>query len=897
MLLLEHIINQELEDRKEGRGRRLSFFLVDKVALAFQQHAVIECNLPHSCAVFSGESTAYEWSKNFWAEELAKHEIIVCTAEILRKLLHHALITIDQINLLIFDEAHHTKKNHPYARIIKDFYIEGKSDGLRLPRIFGMTASPVDALHIDVRKAATELEALLDGRIATTADPNALGRAVSKPKKEVMSRYSPLGRPIDTRLTAQLKPLLSNNKNFSRQFGFAETASRELGAWFVDRMWTLVLDDQEKSLKLEVKTERHFTKEMASEKVVEKRKFDVQAARRLVGQHERAQPEDVHVSSKVRLLVDLLRKHFQDRNIRCIIFVEKRWTAKLMADYFTNFETTIPGLKVGYLMGANMMDGSSDTSFREQIKTIINFKKGTINCIFATSVAEEGLDIPDCNLIIRFDLCRTMIQYIQSRGRARQAESTYVHIVEEGNQEHARAVFQNSANEALLRKFCNTLPKDRLLKGSGSELDMDYFLDKEKKLPTHIVKTTGAKLSYHNSLGLLQDFVNSLRNQDDFVEGMGLVADFSTASVQGGFLCEITMPAASPVSNARGNIHSTKQVAKCSAAFEACRKLIKGKYLDDNLRSRFAEKRRSIFASAHLAVSSKKRKEYDMRLKPLLWSKLGKPEMLWAMVLTLTQPEKLGRPSRPLLILTRTQLPRIKPLPLFFGSAESGMTSDMFPICLDIPIVSTEEDSQLFACYTLRLFNDLFNKRYAISPEDMCYFFLPVKEAHGFPFSGQSDPRQVIDWELLRHVRNADGEVYTGNEPDDFFKDKYVVDPYDGSRRFWLRGVRRDMKCLDPVPADVEIQPTFRAWKNNEVAHNILNWSVAAWKKTRAARTDVLDENQPVVKGMIASLRRDFLADLREDRKDKVCYFVLKPMKISSVSSNASHLEPTARWS
>jgi endoribonuclease Dicer len=65
---------------------------------------------------------------------------------------------MEQINLLIFDEAHHTKKNHVYARyillslfvvctdkkyrIIRDSYLQVEPS--KQPRIFGMTASPVD---------------------------------------------------------------------------------------------------------------------------------------------------------------------------------------------------------------------------------------------------------------------------------------------------------------------------------------------------------------------------------------------------------------------------------------------------------------------------------------------------------------------------------------------------------------------------------------------------------------------------------------------------------------------------------------------------------------------------------------------------------------------------------
>merc|ERR1712066_83092 len=44
----------------------------------------------------------------------------------------------------------------------------------------------------------------------------------------------------------------------------------------------------------------------------------------------------------------------------------------------------------------------------------------------ATSVAEEGIDIQACSLVVRLDPPSTVIQMIQSRGRARYPGSQYV---------------------------------------------------------------------------------------------------------------------------------------------------------------------------------------------------------------------------------------------------------------------------------------------------------------------------------------------------------------------------------------------------------------------------------------------------------------------------------------
>ena len=61
-----------------------------------------------------------------------------------------------------------------------------------------------------------------------------------------------------------------------------------------------------------------------------------------------------------------------------------------------------------------------------QVEILKRFKAGELNALVATAVAEEGLDITHCSLIVRWTLPATTRQFIQSRGRARAPGSSMV---------------------------------------------------------------------------------------------------------------------------------------------------------------------------------------------------------------------------------------------------------------------------------------------------------------------------------------------------------------------------------------------------------------------------------------------------------------------------------------
>lgn len=502
VLLLRHMLDKELEDRAAGKEPKIAFFLVPSVALVFQQYTVLGCNLDHKIGRMmggSGRSETNSMDRAAWTKHIEKDMVVVCTPEILNQALSHSFIRMDQINLLIFDEAHHAKGNHPYAVIIQQFYRPARSS-LR-PRIFGMTASPVDARE-DVHLAAMGLEDMLQSRIATTP----ISEQFRSQAKEHIMYYSRLEIAFETPLFQRLHEKFGHMNMFQRLFTTSKEASRDLGRWASDKYWDFALGD-ESARKAENKLSGEFNSRRQEENV-EKMDADIkliQEAAKIVAGHYFGSPEPIlrDVSSKVIKLHEILAAHYErPTNNRCIVFVERRAHARLLSLIFQSIGG--PNLKVGLLTGLGSSLGEMNDSFRLQVMTMKKFREGDLNCLFATSVAEEGIDIPDCNLVIRFDLCKTMIQFVQSKGRARHVNSKYIELMEENNYLHRGTVTSVRDDAVTMRTWCTRLP-DRVLRGNDGDYDPSKNLGEAFRDPV-----TGAKLTYANSLVILSLFSSSL---------------------------------------------------------------------------------------------------------------------------------------------------------------------------------------------------------------------------------------------------------------------------------------------------------------------------------------------------------------------------------------------------
>lgn len=200
------------------------------------------------------------------------------------------------------------------------------------------------------------------------------------------------------------------------------------GPWCADFLWKYIL--REKMVTRLIQLEEVQLDREGDPNLQTKLERDIELikqAEQFAAAHDLEEPNmDTDVTPKVRALYHYLVHLFEfDAGVRCIVFVDRRTSAQALAGLFSMLE--IPNMRVCSITGRGRTSQANydrSASLKEQMLAVHKFRRGVYNCLFATSVAEEGLDIPDCNVIVRFDLYNTMIQYVQSRGRARHVNST-----------------------------------------------------------------------------------------------------------------------------------------------------------------------------------------------------------------------------------------------------------------------------------------------------------------------------------------------------------------------------------------------------------------------------------------------------------------------------------------
>ncbi|VDO98315.1 unnamed protein product [Soboliphyme baturini] len=343
---------------KEG-GKR-TFFLVDKVALVKQQADQIRKHTNLVVGEFHGRMNVDFWDKAAWSKHLENNQVLVMTAQIFLDLLSHAYLTLNRVNLMVFDECHHVNKSHPY-RLIMDLYRE-YDEGDR-PRILGLTASVVNVkgnaatLQTSINRLQTLMHSTVCRYFATPFDgAERVFRILSSAERFFAQCH------VCSTIIAVIRRMLKA----------CQTVLQTLGAWSA---W-IILHAYEQRLsgylsRVLTNDEKLLVRcTMTSFRLVS-RWITLQ-----IGNLNDAQSFRRSLPHRVDRLFERMLKQMQ----------------RLMPERFKFLKAEF---LVGFCRNSHSTDMDAEMRFRQE---------------------EEGIDVRQCNFVVRFDIPRNFRSFIQSKG-------------------------------------------------------------------------------------------------------------------------------------------------------------------------------------------------------------------------------------------------------------------------------------------------------------------------------------------------------------------------------------------------------------------------------------------------------------------------------------------------
>lgn len=119
-----------------------------------------------------------------------------------------------------------------------------------------------------------------------------------------------------------------------------------------------------------------------------------------------------------------------------IIFCDSKFIAKALFSLFCEMSKHDPELvflNVQYTIDKTadpvLEPKEAENEHRKQEDVLKRFRMHDCNLLIGTSVLEEGIELPKCNLVVRWDPPKTYRSYVQCKGRARALQAYHIILV------------------------------------------------------------------------------------------------------------------------------------------------------------------------------------------------------------------------------------------------------------------------------------------------------------------------------------------------------------------------------------------------------------------------------------------------------------------------------------
>ena len=453
-LLIAYYLNRHT--KKSGKIITKCIFLTSTKPLVIKRTAILKekLTIPEHINFIIGTIPNEKRTKLF-----QKATILVMTPHVLYNDLINGLYDLRNVSLIVFDECHRATGDYAYVKIPK-LYFSQKSDG----RLLGITTS--------LGNKTTAEKVYKNLRITAIEGKTTYNKELShyRPLKKVDWRIIPLPRLFQDIRTVLENQLYAFVESLNKKTTQLPDDPRKVS---IKQLVELQTEYQDKLLKARPKTkiatslkliiaqiascirllhlnERIETQGLSSAKSfldsIRKRAFHSKKELMLrrfyslktIKTVQKMIEEGMSKSyehPKVIEMVEIVKKQLsRNPDSRILIFANYRASVKILVDTLNKINNTGKlNVSAAALVGHKHQEVNSGLSFKQQMKLLKRFEEGLVNVIVATSVAEQGLDIIDCDLVVFYDCVSDSIRSHQRRSRTgKQKQGQVIVLITKG---------------------------------------------------------------------------------------------------------------------------------------------------------------------------------------------------------------------------------------------------------------------------------------------------------------------------------------------------------------------------------------------------------------------------------------------------------------------------------
>ncbi|MEK6910879.1 MAG: DEAD/DEAH box helicase [Nanoarchaeota archaeon] len=443
-------------------------FLAPTKPLIDQHIEYFKKNIPELFAqleFFTGQVPAEQRMK-LWNQA----DIIFSTPQCIANDISRGLYSLSNVSLLVMDEAHRCLKNYDYTKVVSSY-----KDNALHPKIIGLTASPgsdsdtvkqickhlnIEEIELRTRDSEDVKPYLQELEFEKVEVPfpqefieiKILLKRIYDSKVEQLKSKNLLFGPVNkitllktqARLAAQASP-----GNWNALTGMSLTAQAIKISHAIELLETQTLSGLSDYLQGLVQQAKD-KKTKGVQTLVNSGEF--QAA--LLSLKKLLENKVEH--PKIEESAVIIENEFKD-NEKCkiIVFTQFRETAQNISNRLNQNTKIKSSIFIGQAKKKDI-----GLSQKEQKEIIQKFRTGEINVLVATSIGEEGLDIPEVNAVIFYEPIPSAIRKIQRAGRtARLAKGKLFILVTKDTRDEINH-YASSAREKKMHVTISKIKQD-----------------------------------------------------------------------------------------------------------------------------------------------------------------------------------------------------------------------------------------------------------------------------------------------------------------------------------------------------------------------------------------------------------------------------------------------------